>query len=124
MVAGDLVKADPVAVAPGRRLELDFGRRIEANTPLPPAAPARVLLVAAAAVAATLSPEPEVFLSRVVMVLEPPEIFLSCIMVLELPEFFRSRVRVELEPGRIFLPNKSPLLTLLMDFRPDAWPGA
>lgn len=132
IVAGDFVKDDPVAVAPGRRLELDFGRRIEANTPLPPAAPVRALVVAAAA--AMLPPDPEFFLSRVMeppdiflsrgMVLDPPEVFLSRVMVLEPVEVFRSRVRVELEPGRIFLANRSPLLTLLIDFRPDAWPGA
>lgn len=117
IVAGDLVKEDPAAVEPVRREALDF-RRIEENTP---PAPARVVLVAAAAAAAAmLPPDPELFLS-----LEPPEIFLSRCMVLRPPpEFFLSRVRVELEPGRIFLPNRSPLLTFLMDFRPDACPGA
>jgi hypothetical protein len=123
MVAGDLVKEDPVVVVLGRRVELDFGRRIEANAPLLPGTPVRVLVVAdaAAAAAAMLPPDPEFLLSRN-MVLEPVEFFLSRVMVLEPLEIFR--VSVELEPGRIFLPNISPLLTLLMDFRPEACPGA
>lgn len=36
------------------------------------------------------------------------------------PEFFRSLVSVALLPGRSFFPNRSPLLTRLMDLRAAA----